>query len=400
MSGTRVTLPTSAQGMQQTGVRITNQRAILTLISLAPGQSAAELARQSGLAPQTVSAILDDLDSMGLLRRGEVLRGRRGQPATPLFIEPTGAYALGLEIGWRHIEAALVDIEGNVFANYRRDYPFPDARTIFKEAGQVIAQLTEKLPPARRDRIIALGVAAPGGIGRNIGLLGADSSHGRLWQQIDLLEELRKLTSLPVQLYNDGSAACWAELGKQPKPRPSEFVYLHIGTFVGAGIVAESTLREGPSGQSANLGSMLVTDRHGEMNFLHLLGSVYALENILTGSGVHVPPTTPLFWPWDEWEPYIAEWLDEAAPAIARVLLNTAAVIEYDRAVIDGALPIPILDRLIEAVRTEMNAVPILSFDVPVVERGHLGHAAPSVGAAFLPLYRRYFSRDISHLAE
>lgn len=400
MSGTRVTLPNSAQGMQQTGVRITNQRAILMLIALEPGQSAAELARKSGLAPQTVSAILDDLDGMGLLRRGEVLRGRRGQPATPLFIEPTGAYALGVEIGWRHIEAVLVDIEGGIVANYRRDYPFPDARTIFKEVGQVIQQLTDKLPLAHRDRIIALGIAAPGGIGRNIGILGADPAHGRLWQQIDLETEMGKLTSLPVHLYNDGSAACWAELNRLPQPRPTEFVYLHIGTFVGAGIVAESTLREGPTGRSANLGSMLVTDRHGEMNFLHLLGSVYALENILTGSGVHVPPTTPLFWPWDEWEPHIVQWIEDAAPAIARVLLNTAAVIEYGRAVIDGELPTDILDRLIEAVRSEMNSVPILTFDVPRLERGHLGHAAPSVGAAQLPLYRRFFSRDIAHLQD
>lgn len=386
--------------MQQTGVRVTNQRAILVLIALEPGQSAAELARKSGLAPQTVSAILDDLDAMGLLKRGEVLRGRRGQPATPLFIEPTGAYALGLEIGWRHIEAVLVDLMVNVVANYRRDYPFPDARTIFKESGQVLAQLTEKLPPAHRNRIIALGVAAPGGIGRNIGLLGADASHGRLWQQTDFMAEMSKLTTLPVQLYNDGTAACWAELAKQPKPRPTEFVYLHIGTFVGAGIVAEGTLREGPSGNSANLGSMLVTDRQGEPFFLHLIGSIYAFEGILTGAGVHVPPTTPMFWPWDEWEDHIAQWISEAAPAIARVLINTSAVIEYSKAVIDGELPSDILDRLIDEVRKEMNLVPILTFEVPRIEKGNLGHAAPSVGAAILPLYRRFFSRDPEHMQD
>ena len=68
-------------GMQQTGVRQTNQRAIFTLIAQEPGLSAAELARRSRLAPQTVSAILDDLDRAQLLKRGEVLRGRRGQPA-------------------------------------------------------------------------------------------------------------------------------------------------------------------------------------------------------------------------------------------------------------------------------------------------------------------------------
>lgn len=387
-------------GMQTTGVRQSNLRAILTLISLNPGLSAAELSRRSKLAPQTVALLIDDLSAAGLLRAGEVLRGRRGQPATPYFINARGAFTIGVEIGWHHIEAVLVNIGGEVLGQYRRDYAFPDARTIFKELGSVTQQLLTRLGDGDRAKFVGIGIACPNGIGRNVGLLDADPELGRQWQGIDMATEAAKVTGLPVQVYNDGNAACWAELIASPAPRPTSFAYMLISTFVGAGIVAENTLWQGPTGNSANLGSMLVTDSYGDQNFVHLLSSIYALEQRLAGADIQIPPTTPMFWPWDEWEPHVTEWIEAAAAPLAMAIANTAAVIEYRVAVIDGIMPGPILDRLIAAVRAALDRLPTLTFDRPEVRRGHLGGAAPSTGAAYLPLYRRFYSRDLSHMAD
>lgn len=382
--------------MQTSNVRQANLRAILTLVAVNPGLSAADLARRSKLAPQTVSLLLDDLSRGGLLRPGEVLRGRRGQPATPYFINPSGAYTIGVEIGWRHIEAVLMNIGGEVLAQYRRDYAFPDSRTIFSELGNVTAQFIAKLPEDERSKLLGLGIAAPNGIGRNVGLLDADVELGKRWQSLDLVTEAKKATGLAVHLYNDGNAACWAELSAFPPPRPTSYAYMLIGTFVGAGIVAEGMLWEGPTGNSANLGSMLVTDAHGDENFVHLLASIYALERKLAGAGIQVPQTTPMFWPWEDWEPHIGDWIADAAPALARAIANTAAVIEFRSAIIDGVMPAAVLDRLIEAVRARITELPTLTFDTPEIIKGHIGGSAPSTGAALLPLYRRFFARDIT----
>lgn len=387
-------------GMQTSDVRQANLRAILTLIALNPGLSAADLSRRSKLAPQTVSLIIADLAAAGLIRQGEPLRGRRGQPATPYFINTTGAYSIGIEIGWQHLEAVLVDIGGEDLAHYRRDYAFPDARTIFAEVAGVVGQFVDKLSDEQRRKLVAVGVAAPSGIGRNVGLLNADPSLGRVWQEIDLAVELERTLGRPVALYNDGNAACWAELSAFPAPRPSNFAYLHVGTFVGAGIVAENALWEGPTGNSANLGSMLVTDRHGDDNFVHLLASLYALQRRLEGAGIDVPPTTPMFWPWKDWEPHVSEWIEDASFALAKAIMNTAAVIEFRTAILDGALPDPVLDRLIVAVTRDIEALPTLTFDAPTIAKGHLRSAAPCTGAAYLPLFKKFFSRALSNIAE
>ncbi len=385
--------------MQTSDVRQANLRAILTLVALNPGSSAADLSRKSTLAPQTVSLLVDDLERGGLLRQGEPLRGRRGQPARPYFINASGAYTIGVEIGWQHIEAVMVNIGGEVLTQYRRDYAYPDSRTIFTELGSITRQFVDRLPEAERPKLMALGIAAPTGIGRNVGLLDADPEVGRRWQNIDIVAEAEKVTGLRAFLYNDGNAACWAELGAFPALRPASFAYLLIGTFIGAGIVAESTLWEGPTGNSANIGSMLVTDRFGDQNFVHLLASIYALQQRLTGAGIEVPPTTPLFWPWSDWEPHVAEWIEDAAWALAKAVLNTAAVIEFRTAVIDGVMPPEIVDRLLVAVRENISRLPSLTFDMPQIVRGHLGGAAPSRGAAYLPIFKRFFSRDLNHMA-
>ena len=48
------------RGIQPVHVRQTNQRAVLSVISLQPGISNAELARITDLAPQTISSVLAD----------------------------------------------------------------------------------------------------------------------------------------------------------------------------------------------------------------------------------------------------------------------------------------------------------------------------------------------------
>ena len=243
--------------------------------------------------------------------------------------------------------------------------------------------------------MIGLGIAAPNGIGRNVGLLEGDAELARMWMGMDLRQEAEKATGLTTFIYNDGNAAAWAELGAFPQPRPSDFAYLHVGTFIAAGIVAQNTLWEGPTGNSANLGSMLVTDRHGDQNFVHLIASVYAFEQRLAGAGIVVPPTTPLFWPWEQWEPHVSEWIEDAAAALAKALLNTGAVIEYQMAIIDGVIPTSVLGRLVSAVEAKIAQMPTLTFDAPTVGKGHLGSMAPCHGRGIPPsLSSIFFARS------
>jgi predicted NBD/HSP70 family sugar kinase len=382
-----------ARGVAQSGVRIANERAVLTLIAIHPGSSNADLARLSGLGPQTTSRIVAELEARGLVMRGQVLRGRRGQPATPLFLDPHGACAIGVEIGWRHFEVLLIEMSGKTLASVHRSYRWPDVNTVFADVAAEIATIRSGMSEQQQARLTGIGVASPSFIEQNISRLGAPDEHKGLWEGIDVAARIAKDTGLSVEWFNDGSAACWGEMIAQPGPRRPGFAYMQVGTFVGAGIVIRGNLWEGPSGNAANLGAIMVSDADGKPTYVYLVASLMALQAQLERAGIALPEGTSLNWDWDALEPVASQWLDRAGLALAKAVISTRAIIELDKAIIDGVMPRAIVQRLLERVHHHIVELPTTSVDRPSVGMGLLGASAAATGAAQLLLFRRFFSR-------
>jgi len=389
----------AGRGVQHASLRAANRRAVLSTIAFNPGISNADVSRRTGLAPQTASAIVSELEQDGLINRGDVLRGRRGQPATPLFLKLDAAYSIGCDVGWRHIDMVLVDLSADPIARYRRDFAYLDGKTIVAELVAGIEGLLEKLDDAQRARLIGIGLTSPTNIARNIDSIGAPSEQAEIWKALDMRAEVERTLGIPTMWFNDGNAACWAELVMMPQPRPANFAYLYVGTFLAAGLVAEHNLWEGPTGNSANLGSMLVCKPDGTRDFGHLIASIRALEKRLDAAGIVLPRTNPLDWPWTDWEPHVAPWLVECGEALAQIILNTAAVLEFDIAIIDGVMPRPLVERLLAETEAALDRLPVMTFDRPRLVTGRLGHDAMPLGASFMPIFRKHFSRDLRDMA-
>lgn len=384
----------AARKMATSRLRQSNERAVLTALAIQPGAPAATLARITGLRPNSIARILVDLERDKLIARGEPLRGMRGQPATPIGINPGGAYSVGCEIGWRHLTVVLCNLTGQRLGEYRRDFPYPDPYSLVAEVTSLVSLMLNLIPDTERDRVASLGVAMPSGLARNISLVGADQNTAADWGSLDIAAQLQNATGLPTFLMNDGNAACWAELVLRPRPRPDNFAYISIGTFVSGGVVAEGRLWEGATGRAANLGSIMVSDGDGGRQFGHLVCSLYALEQSLGRAGMTAPKRDPRTWIWDEFGAVGERWLANSAAALAEIISSTAAVSEIRLAVIDGTLPEPVLQRLVDETRLSLTALPILTDDHPDVQQGAVGNLAAATGAAFRPLYRQFFARD------
>ncbi len=103
-----------ASGADQSGVRLYNERLLLSLVRRFGPLSKIEVARLTGLSVQSTSAIMNRLQADGLLKREAPLRGRVGQPTIPMSLDPDGAFSLGLKIGRRSCDLVLVDFRGDV----------------------------------------------------------------------------------------------------------------------------------------------------------------------------------------------------------------------------------------------------------------------------------------------
>src|SRR6516162_9594670 len=77
-------------GTNQAGVRLYNERLLLSLVHRFGPLSKIEVARLTGLSVQSTSAIMNRLRADGLLKREAPLRGRVGQPTIPMSIDPDG----------------------------------------------------------------------------------------------------------------------------------------------------------------------------------------------------------------------------------------------------------------------------------------------------------------------
>src|ERR1700750_122683 len=81
----------SSRGTGQSGVKLYNERLILSLVRSHGRLSKTEIARRTGLSTQTSSVIMKHLERDGLLVREEPMRGKVGQPSIPMSLNPEGA---------------------------------------------------------------------------------------------------------------------------------------------------------------------------------------------------------------------------------------------------------------------------------------------------------------------
>lgn len=378
------------RGSNQSGMRAHNERLVLSLVRSHGALAKSDIARMTGLSAQTVSVIMRALEQDGLLIRGEPVRGRIGQPSVPMSLNADGAFFLGLKIGRRSVDLALVDFTGQVRARRRRvhRYPTPDGALDFVRA--VLPGIVADLPPGARDRIAGMGVAMPFQLWSWVHIIGAPQAEMDAWRVRDIAAELSVVAGMPVTVQNDATAACGAELVFGTGDKPLDFLYFYFGYFIGGGLVLNGRLFTGRSGNAAGVGPMLVPGPDGRMRRLLTVASLSVLADEMEAAG---EPSAALWeapGPWTISPPVLDRWLNEAAEGLAAAILGAAALMELGGVLIDGWLPADLRAELTRRTRDALHRLDLAGIDPPVIRQGTIGPEARSLGAAAIPLAQRY----------
>ncbi len=377
------------RGTNQAGMRAHNERLVLSLVRRHGQLAKSEIARMTGLSAQTVSVIMRHLEADHLLRRGAPQRGRVGQPSVPLSLDPDGAFFLGAKVGRRSLDFVLVDFVGGIRHRVAASYPFPTPeetiRRIRAEVAACAAELGEQA-----GRIAGLGIAMPFELWSWGEEMGAPETALATWRSVDLRAELAAVLPFPVYVQNDATAACGAELAFGDHPGLVDFVYIYVGAFIGGGLVLNGSLFTGRTGNAAALGSMPVPDGAGGSAQLIDVASLVLLERRLRDAGLPVDAIYDPAADWSRFGDLLDAWLTSAARGIAHAIAAAAAIIDFQAAVIDGALPAPVHERLIRATGAELHRLDLSGITVPQLRPGRIGPIARALGGASLPLFDRY----------
>jgi predicted NBD/HSP70 family sugar kinase len=385
-----------ASGADQTGVRLYNERLILSLARRFGRLSKIEVARMTGLSVQSTSAIMNRLQADGLLRREAPMRGRVGQPTVPFSLDPEGAFSLGLKIGRRSCDLVLIDFCGEIRSRAHETFAYPTPDHVLDFAKAALPAINRDLAPMQRRRVAGLGIASPFQLWNWSVEIGAPPGAMDGWRSFSILEEIGHLSPYPVTLCNDATSACAAEFFFGEAWRQRDFLYFFLGSFVGGGLVLDGALYTGRTGNAAALGSMPIAARgraKGATSQLIACASIYQLERRLEAAGRDPSSMWRTPGSWDDFEPHLEHWIDEAAFALAQASVAAISVIDVPAIVIDGAMPVDVRHQLCLRVAALVKTLDNRGLSDVKIISGVVGADARAIGGAALPLIKN-FARD------
>jgi len=380
----------AAGGATPHRLRNHNERLVLSLIHRHGEIPGSEIARLSGLSPQTVSVILRKLEQDGLTVRGAPRRGRVGKPSTPVALAETGLLSVGLKLGRRTADLLLVDVHGSVLAARRCAYDYPRPATVFAFLEEGLAAFRAGLSPDLAGRIAGIGVAVPFQLWNWHAALGAPEGAMEVWRDIDIAGEIARFTDLPVFIQNDATAACRAEHVHGGGKRHRDYAYFFLGAFIGGGVVLGGAVHEGAHGNAGAFGSIAVATPDGPRQLIDR-ASIYLLEARLAAAGRDPQVLWRLPQDWTGFADALEPWIDQTAAEIAQASLTVAAIVDVPAVLVDGAFPAPVRERLVAAIAARLGDLDTRGLVVPAIEAGRVGAEARALGAASAPIFRQYF---------
>ncbi|MGD1878731.1 MAG: ROK family transcriptional regulator [Kiloniellaceae bacterium] len=379
-----------SRGGDQLGLRAYNKRMILNLIRQSGALPKAEIARLTGLSAQAVSVIVNALLKEKLVRKEKKVRGKVGQPHTPIALNANGVLSLGVKIGRRSLELMLVNFHGEAIDYKRFAYTAPRQKEVAVLLRRELSALLKDIDETLRQRIIGIGAAMPGQISGWTDVMGLDPADLMDWNEVDITALLSDIAGLPVEIYNDATAACAAEMVLGSAITSSSALYIYIGTFIGGGVVINGQLFEGPQRNAGAIGSMPVTSAKGGQEQLIRQGSLFHLENALRAKGLGDLGTIADLVRDPRAEEAFAEWRRRAAPPVAQAIAAAVSVIDFEGVVIDAMLHPQQVGAFVQDVRDALQRLDLTGTSPVILRHGSIGPKARVSGAAILPLIRQF----------
>lgn len=270
-------------------LRTMNDRSALDLLLDHGSLTRAELSELTGLSRVTTGQLLTRLRAAGAVVSDGHRTGGRGPNAESYRLDPTLAYAVGVDVTPGRIEAAVADVTGTVLATraLRVSGAEADASTSLNAAVTAVVGDAGLGPKS----LAHVTVGTPGALDPVTGRL-EYASHLRGWHGGELLARLRDAVGVPVDHVNDVRLAAVAEMAARG-PRTRDFALLWLGAGLGLAHVSDGRVLSGARGGAGEVGYMPVPGapvargvrRRNTGGFQSLVGAP-AVRELLAGAGI------------------------------------------------------------------------------------------------------------------
>ena len=310
------------------------------------------------------------------------------------------AFAIGIDIGATKIASVMLSEMGEPVET-SQVFTLPDEgmKAVFDKVADQILDLARLKPGA----VAGVGVGSPGKV---------DSSQGAVydavnlgWREVNLIEEVssRIGPSLPVWIQKDTNLNALGEYYFGACQGCTDFVYIGVGSGLGAGIISNGHLITGGDWYAADVGHLSM-DPDGP---LCVCGGRGCAELVASGPGLvrvtqgmlansstrsilsdHLRELTPadVLDAAGKGDPLALEALTEVGRVLGIVMSACTAILNPSRFVIGGGLGLAGFDFILPTIREEMmrRTIPNHRSQMDIVQSQV---ESPAIGAACLVWY-------------
>lgn len=166
------------------------------------------------------------------------------------------AYAIGIDLGGSHLSAAIVNQNGSIITKKTISYSKPPDG---KQGIRLIVQLVRSMPHALSSTLCGIGIACPGCVDHEKGVVLSDSPNLIGWKGTQVKKELEKILKLPVFVDNDANLAAFGENTFGAGKNSQNLICLTLGTGVGGGIIINNRIYHGSHFYAGEIGHMTIS---------------------------------------------------------------------------------------------------------------------------------------------
>lgn len=251
-----------ARGKNLEAVQAMNRKLLLKLLQQNVVCSRANLASQSGLKQATITNIVNDFISWGLVQETGLIEGQKGRRAIGICLRDDIFFVIGIRLSRKYFEIGIFTLMGDLVGEkYKSDIIDTSPDIVIAS----MQQLSERLIRENHDkRIVAIGVAVPGPYYFNEGVIETITNFPG-WKKVPLKQKLQERFNIPVILDHDANAGVMAECSFKINPEQyNTVVYVAVGQGIGAGIYHHGEVFRGAAGIAGEIGHTSI-DVNGEL---------------------------------------------------------------------------------------------------------------------------------------
>ncbi|MGD0941555.1 MAG: ROK family transcriptional regulator [Terracidiphilus sp.] len=264
-------------------MRHTNAHGILNLLRECGSCSRADLVRASGLSAPTITNVVRDLLSMSLIEPLGEGESSGGRPPDMIRFKAEVGCLLAVEISAERLSFLLTDLNGDEIDEQK--ISLLNRKTTPEAICRYIADALKSLlrrQKKTRDQLLALIVSVPAITNVEEGtVLSISTLEG--WRSVPLRSMLSKIVNCLVIVENDTNLAAQGEQYSGAARGETDFIYINIGTNVGAGIYLKGRIHHGSQWSAGEIAYLRLPSTSRKQPTIHEFGE---LETVLTTSGI------------------------------------------------------------------------------------------------------------------